>query len=79
MWSPGEIVIRREVLNDGRAWLLVPVIVVDDRPDLFATYIAPGTPFDHGRFDIVLEPFPDGELGRARELARTGEGSLDSA
>jgi hypothetical protein len=51
MWSPGEIVIRREVLNDGRAWLLVPVIVVDDRPDLLATYIAPGTPFE----------FPDGD------------------
>ena len=51
MWSPGEIVIRREVLNDGRAWLLVPVVVVDDQPDLLATYIAPATPF----------AFPDGD------------------
>ncbi len=38
---------------------------------------APGTPFDHGRFDVVLEPFPESELSRARELARTGEGFLD--
>jgi radical SAM protein with 4Fe4S-binding SPASM domain len=40
---------------------------------------APGVPFDHGRFEIVVEPFPEGELGRARELGRTGEGRLDSA
>jgi len=51
MWSPGEIVIRREVLNDGRAWLCIPVVVVVDRSDLLATYIAEGTPFE----------FPDGD------------------
>jgi radical SAM protein with 4Fe4S-binding SPASM domain len=33
-------------------------------------------PFDMGRFEIVLEPFPDEELGRARELAETGVGWL---
>jgi hypothetical protein len=51
MWSPGEIVIRREVVNDGRAWMCAPVIVVVDRADLLATYIAEGTPFE----------FPDGD------------------
>jgi radical SAM protein with 4Fe4S-binding SPASM domain len=40
---------------------------------------APGTPFDHGRFELVVEPFPEAELDRARALAKTGEGWLDSA
>ena len=38
----------------------------------------PGIPFDHGRFEVVVEPFPEPALSRARELARTGEGWLDS-
>jgi hypothetical protein len=44
-WQPGEVIVRREVLNDGRSWLQVPVIVVRDDPDLLATYIAEGAPF----------------------------------
>jgi radical SAM protein with 4Fe4S-binding SPASM domain len=46
------------------------------RERLVRVEAAPGTPFDHGRFEIVLEPFPEPELTRARELARTGEGFL---
>jgi radical SAM protein with 4Fe4S-binding SPASM domain len=37
---------------------------------------APGLPFDNGRFEIVLEDWPEGELERARQLAETGEGWL---
>jgi len=37
---------------------------------------APGTPFDQGLFDLVVEPWPEAELARARELAKTGEGFL---
>jgi radical SAM protein with 4Fe4S-binding SPASM domain len=37
---------------------------------------APGEPFDYGRFDCLLEPWPEDELARARELADTGEGFL---
>ena len=44
-WRPGQVIVRREVLNDGRAWLEVPVIVVEDGPQLLATYIAGGAPF----------------------------------
>jgi len=44
-WLSGQIIVRREVLNDGRAWLEVPVIVVEDGPELLATYIAGGAPF----------------------------------
>jgi hypothetical protein len=73
MWSPGEIVIRREVLNDGRAWLLVPVVVVDDRPDLLATYIAPGTQFAFPDGDW---PSPDGRHPWHRRQRWQGNGLL---
>ena len=38
---------------------------------------APGRPFDYGRFDVVVEPWNEPELARARVLAETGEGFLD--
>lgn len=45
MWNPGDIVLRREVRNDGWCWLELPVRVVVDEPGLLATYIEPGAPF----------------------------------
>lgn len=51
MWAEGEVILRREVLNDGHAWLEVPVVVVLDEPSLLASYLAEGTPFH----------FPDAE------------------
>ncbi|MGH3025660.1 MAG: DUF402 domain-containing protein [Gaiellaceae bacterium] len=45
MWSEGDVVARREVLNDGRCWLEVPVVVVQDNDELLATYIASGAAF----------------------------------
>ncbi len=45
MWCEGEVILRREVLNDGRAWMEVPVIVARDDGELLATYIAEGAPF----------------------------------
>jgi hypothetical protein len=45
MWSEGDVVVRREVRNDGWAWLEVPVVVVRDDEELLATYIASGAPF----------------------------------
>jgi hypothetical protein len=45
MWSRGQIVTRREVLNDGRSWMETPVRVVLDRDDLLATYLGRGTAF----------------------------------
>jgi radical SAM protein with 4Fe4S-binding SPASM domain len=38
---------------------------------------ASGQPFDHGRFEVVVEDWPPEELERARALASTGEGWLD--
>jgi hypothetical protein len=45
VWSRGDIVLRREVRNDGWVWLQVPVVVVRDDDELLATYLAAGTPF----------------------------------
>jgi uncharacterized protein DUF402 len=56
-WQPGDVVLRREVLNDGRVWLELPVIVVRDDPGLLATYIAEGAPL---RFPPGDWPTPDG-------------------
>ncbi len=55
-WEPGQVVVRQEVLNDGQAWLRFPVVVVRDDPELLATYVAEGTPFDFPEGDW---PTPD--------------------
>ena len=49
MWSEGDVIVRREVLNDGRAWLELPVVVVRDEPELLATYVAEGRRFTFRR------------------------------
>jgi len=46
MWSSGEVVLRREVRNDGFVWAQFPVVVVRDEPGLLATYVGSGTPFE---------------------------------
>jgi hypothetical protein len=45
VWNEGQVIVRREVLNDGRAWLELPVVVVRDEPELLATYVPEGTSF----------------------------------
>jgi len=45
MWREGDVIVRREVRNDGWCWLEVPVRVVRDTPELLATYMPTGTPF----------------------------------
>jgi hypothetical protein len=57
MWSEGEVILRRGVLNDGRAWIEVPEIVVRDGDELLATYVPEGTPF---RFPEGPWPTPTG-------------------
>jgi hypothetical protein len=44
-WTPGNVLLRREVLNDGRVWLEFAVITVEDMPDLLVSYIPEGAPF----------------------------------
>ncbi len=44
------------------------------RERIVRTQPAPGTPFDFGKFEIVLEDWPADELERAKEVVRTGEG-----
>ena len=54
-WAEGQTVVRREVRNDGWAWLEVPVVVVRDEPDLLVTYLPEGAPFT---FPPGPEPHP---------------------
>ena len=50
MWQAGEVIVRREVLNDGWAWLEIPVVVVRDddgaardlHPDRRAVHVPAG-------------------------------------
>jgi uncharacterized protein len=42
-WSPGDVVVVREVWR-GRVWKARPFVVVHDRPDQLALYIPRGTP-----------------------------------
>jgi hypothetical protein len=73
MWSEGEVILRREVLNDGRSWAEWPVIVVRDNPGLLATYIATGAPF---RFPPGPWPSPDGRHPWAGKERWHGNGVL---
>jgi hypothetical protein len=56
-WHEGETILRREVLNDGRCWLEVPVEVVADTPALLATFLPEDAPFV---FHPGAWPTPDG-------------------
>lgn len=38
---------------------------------------AEGMPFDHAKFEVVLEDWPAEELARAREIASSGEGWIE--
>jgi RimJ/RimL family protein N-acetyltransferase len=49
-WQPGETIVRRELWR-GQPWMGTVVHVVQDEPELLATYLPGGAPFE----------FPDGE------------------
>ena len=68
MWSEGEIVTLREVLNSGHCWLELPVRVVEDTPALLVTYIESGSPF-------TFPPAPIDHPWRVRDRWE-GHGSL---
>ena len=76
MWSPGQVVLRREVLNDGGVWLQAPVVVVRDEPGLLATYLAEGTPVRLPRRRLAVTGRPP-SLARPRSLG--GERPADAA
>lgn len=44
VWSPGDVVARREILQ-GRPWLVSAVRIVQDRPELLVSYLPEGAPF----------------------------------
>jgi len=72
-WQPGEVIVWRELLNDERAWLEVPVIVVRDDPELLVTYVPEGAPF---RFPPGDFPTPDGRHPWFGRRGWEGHGAL---
>jgi Protein of unknown function (DUF402) len=68
MWSEGDLIVRREVRNDGWSWLETYVRVVRDEPELLATYIPEGARF-------VFPPGPEAHPWTGRD-AWTGHGVL---
>ena len=44
MWSEGDVVQHREVLNSGHCWAEFPVRVIQDDDDVLVTYLAERTP-----------------------------------
>lgn len=87
MWHEGDVVMRREVLGlspidessngspawRGKAWLEVPVYVVEDSVDHLITYIASGADF---RFPVGEWPSPDGLHPWYGRTAWEGNGCL---
>jgi hypothetical protein len=73
VWSEGEVIVRREILNDGRCWLEVPVVVVADTADVLATYIPTGSPFTFPPGDW---PIAGGRHPWAGRRCWTGHGAL---
>ena len=73
MWSEGDVILRREVLNDGRCWFHLPVHVIRDEPALLATYIAEGTAFTFPAGDW---PIAGGRHPWADRRQWTGHGCL---
>jgi hypothetical protein len=49
-WSPGEVIVRREVWQ-GRVWLAHPLYVVEDTDDALVLYQAEGAPWGFGAGD----------------------------
>ena len=56
-----------ELLREGR------------RERIVRTEAADGMPFDYGKYEIVEEPWPEGELERARAVASGAETQLAGA
>lgn len=72
-WSTGSAIARREVWQ-GRIWLVNPLYVVEDRPELLVLYQAEGSPFGFG---IGQDwPTPSGRHPYDGRSAWVGEGPL---
>lgn len=61
MWSEGDVVLHREVLNSGHCWCHMPVRVVQDTPELLVTYVEEGAPIGYppAPFEHPWQPIRD--------------------
>ena len=86
-WAYGDLIVRREVLGltprvpsveprpewTGKAWMAVPVFVVEDSDDALVTYIAPDAEFG---FPVGVWPTPDGLHPWSGRRTWSGHGAL---
>jgi len=72
-WSPGDVIVRREVWQ-GRPWLANPLYVVEDTEDVLVLYQPEGSPFGFGTGDDW--PTATGRHPYAGRTAWVGEGPL---
>jgi hypothetical protein len=72
-WHSGEVIVWREVLNDGRPWAAHTVYVVEDTDKHLVTYIPTGTPFGFAAGEF---PTPDGKHPWQGRAGWTGHGRL---
>lgn len=72
-WSPGDVIVRREVWR-GRPWLANPLYVVQDTPDALVLYQPEGSPWGFGDGDDW--PTATGRHPYDGRVAWEGEGPL---
>jgi hypothetical protein len=72
-WTPGEVVVRREVWQ-GRPWLANPLYVVEDSDELLVLYQPEGSPWGFGAGDDW--PTANGVHPYTGRTAWVGEGPL---
>ena len=72
-WTPGQAIVRREVLPDGRVWLGCGVIVVEDSDDRLVSYIPERGPLG---YPPGPWPTPDGNHPWFPRTEWTGHGVL---
>ncbi len=72
-WSPGDVIVRREVWQ-GRPWLANPLYVVEDTAELLVLYQPEGSPWGFGAGDDW--PTPTGRHPYDGRAAWAGDGTL---
>jgi hypothetical protein len=76
-WHSGEVIVWREVLNDGRPWAAHTVYVVEDTDKHLVTYIPTGTPF--GFAAVMAERIAEGRFhaDQVAAIEKIGDGLAD--
>jgi hypothetical protein len=75
-WT-GHVLFGRRGNNPICHHRALELMAAGQRERIVRVEAAPGEPFDHASFEVVLEAWPAEALVRARAIAASGEGWLD--